>query len=118
MRIIIEFVYKYLKIKILIIYMEFISPDTKGFTVYSKSGCINCIKVKNLIKDKFFLITEIDCNEYILEDKEAFLSFIEELAKKSHKTFPMVFYEGKFIGGLSETIDQIDKLLLSFEEIF
>jgi len=98
--------------------MEFTNPDIKGFTVYSKSGCPNCTIVKKLIKEKHFFITEINCDEYILEDKEQFLTFIEGLAERSHKTFPMVFYESKFIGGLTDTIDFIDKLLLSFEENF
>lgn len=98
--------------------MEFTLPDIKGFTVYSKSGCINCITVKKFIKEKHFFLTEINCDEYILEDKEEFLLFIEKLAGKPHKIFPMVFYEGKFIGGLYETMEIIDKLLLSFEENF
>jgi hypothetical protein len=30
--------------------------------------------------------------------------------------FPMIFYEGKFVGGYSEACDYIDKLLTSFDE--
>lgn len=98
--------------------MEFTSPEKIGFTVYSKSGCPNCTTVKKLLKDKNFLFTEVDCDEYILEDKEGFLTFIENIAETSYRTFPMVFYEGKFVGGLSHTKDYVNKLLLSFEEIF
>ena len=108
----------YKKLIILIIYMEFTKPDIKGFTVYSKSGCPNCTIVKKLIKEKHFLTNEINCDEYILEDKDGFLMFIEELAERSHKTFPIVFHDGKFIGGLADTTEFIDKLLLSFEENF
>ena len=75
-------------------------------------------KVKKFIKDKHFFVNEINCDEYLLENKEGFLTFIEELAGKSHKTFPMVFYRGKFIGGLTDTMDAIDKILLLFDEIF
>jgi glutaredoxin len=98
--------------------MEFTLPDSKGFTIYTKSGCPNCIIVKKFIKENHFFSREINCDEYILEDKTEFLSFIEKLTERPHKTFPMVFYEGKFIGGLYETMELIDKLLLSFEEIF
>jgi len=98
--------------------MEFASPDTTNFTVYSKSGCNNCTTVKKIIKDKHFFVTEINCDEYILEDKDGFLKFIEELAGVSHKTFPIVFYRGKFVGGLTDTIDLIDKILLLFDENF
>lgn len=98
--------------------MEITEPSKNGFTVYSKSGCNNCTSVKKLIKESNFLITEINCDEYILEDKEAFLNFIEIKAETSYKTFPMVFYEEKFIGGLTHTTEYINKLLLSFEDKF
>lgn len=98
--------------------MEFTSPELFGFTVYSKSGCINCKLVKQLLKDKSLLYKEIDCDEYLIEDKEGFLDFIEKLAKISFKTFPMVFYDGKFLGGFTDTKEHINNLLLSFEENF
>ena len=97
--------------------MEFIEPEKKGFTVYSKSGCPNCVKVKQLIKDKYFLFKEIDSDDYIIEQKDAFLKFIENRAETNYKTFPMVFYDGKFVGGLAHTIEYIEKLL-SFDGIF
>lgn len=98
--------------------MDIISPDPTSFTVYSKSGCPHCNTVKKLIKDKHFFVTEINCDEYLLENKEAFLKFIEELSGTSYKTFPMVFYKGKFVGGLTDTIDLIDKILLLFDGSF
>jgi glutaredoxin len=97
--------------------MEFTKPYNSGFTVYSKSGCPNCIIVKKYIKEKNFLLQEINCDEYILEDKENFLKFIETITGYNHKIFPLVFYEGKIIGGLNETKLFIEKLL-SFEDIF
>ena len=30
--------------------MDFEKPSEKNFTIYSKSGCINCRKVKDLLK--------------------------------------------------------------------
>lgn len=98
--------------------MEITKPDIKNFTIYSKSGCSHCVSVKKLIKEKNFFYNEINCDEYILEDKEEFLKAIENITQRSHKTFPMVFYEGKFIGGYTDTIDVINKLLLSFEDNF
>lgn len=98
--------------------MEFIEPSKEGFTVYSKSGCPNCLTAKKLIKDKKFLLNEVNCDEYIIQCKEEFLSFIEKIAETSYKTFPMVFYNSKFVGGAAHTKEFIDKLLLSFEDIF
>ena len=98
--------------------MEFEEPSKSGFTIYSKSGCPNCNKVKALLKDKNLIFDVIDCDEYIIEYKDFFLSFIKERANKEYKTFPMVFCDGKFIGGYIETQEYIEKLFLSFEEIF
>jgi glutaredoxin len=98
--------------------MEFIAPDKSSFTVYSKSGCRHCTTVKTFIKDKHFSFTEINCDDYLLEDKDGFLKFIEELGGTNHKTFPIVFYKGKFVGGLMDTIDLLDKILLLFDGIF
>ena len=40
--------------------MEIIKPEQKGFTVYSKSGCPNCMSVKHFIKDNKLFYTEIN----------------------------------------------------------
>jgi len=98
--------------------MEFNKPNKRGFTIYSKSGCPNCLKTKILIKGKNLVMNVIDCDEYIIEDKPSFLSFINSLAKKEITTFPIVFYEEQFIGGYTETLNFVPKLLLSFEENF
>ena len=95
--------------------MEIEEPFKTGFTVYSKSGCPNCTKVKKLLTEKTVFFVEIDCDDYIIEDKEKFLLFIKERANKEYKTFPMVFNNGIFIGGFTETQDYFNKLL-SFDE--
>ena len=76
--------------------MEFDEPLLSGFTIYSKSGCLYCTKVKKLLKEHFFAFKEIDCDEYLIENKNDFLLFIENNIGKSYKTFPMVFYDKKF----------------------
>lgn len=91
--------------------MEFPNPKKTQITVYSKSACNNCTKVKNLLKDKSVLFNVIDCDEFILENKEEFLVFITNIIGKEFRTFPMVFNNCKFIGGYNETISYIDKLL-------
>ena len=97
--------------------MEIIEPILSGFTIYCKSGCKNCMNAKNAIREKHLFYEEINCDDYLIEDRDGFLKFIEEKAETSYKTFPMVFYDGKFVGGYSHTIDFINKLL-SFEGVF
>ena len=95
--------------------MEIREPLKKGFTIYSKSGCSNCTKVKKLLVEKQFFFVDIDCDEFLIEDKEQFLLFIKERAKKDYRTFPMVFKDAKFIGGFDDTQKYFDTLL-SFDE--
>jgi len=91
--------------------MEIPEPKNGEITVYSKSGCINCVKVKTLLKDKNLKFIVIDCDEYILEDKDAFLTFIQQLAGQEYKSFPMVFDEKYFVGGFTATVKHLEKIL-------
>lgn len=96
--------------------MEFEKPNEFGFTVYSKSGCPNCIKVKTLLKEKNLVFNVVDCDEYLIEDKENFLLFIENISNKPVRTFPIVFNECELIGGFNETKDYIVKLFFSVDD--
>jgi glutaredoxin len=91
--------------------MDIPEPQANVFTVYSKSGCPNCLKVKQLLKNNSINYTVIDCDEYLLENKDTFLQFISNLIKKDYKMFPMVFDGTTFIGGFAETNKYIEKLL-------
>ena len=57
--------------------MEFTEPLNNGFTVYTKSGCPNCMKVKKLLKEKNILFITVDCDNYLIDEKDNFLSFIK-----------------------------------------
>ena len=96
--------------------MDIIKPNEFGFTIYSKSGCPNCLKVKSLLKKNNINFIIVDCDEYIIEDKSFFLLFINDLAKTSVTMFPMIFNDGLFIGGYNEITDYINKLL-SFDNL-
>lgn len=98
--------------------MEFEKPSDSGFTVYSKSGCPSCSSVKKLLKDKNLLFNVVDCDDYIIEDRENFLLFVKDLTQKDIKQFPIIFHESDFIGGYNETKEYINKLIISFEDNF
>jgi len=95
--------------------MEIMEPFDNGFTIYSKSGCSNCTKVKKLLLEKQIFFVDISCDEFLIEDKEQFLLFIKERAKNDYRVFPMVFKNAKFIGGFIETQMYLNKEL-SFDE--
>jgi len=98
--------------------MEIELPSEIGFTIYSKSGCPNCLKVKKILHENKLSFNIINSDEYILEDKEYFLNFIKELSGIEVKSFPIIFYEKAFIGGYKEIIEIIDELLLAFDHSF
>jgi glutaredoxin len=91
--------------------MEIPEPKKGEITVYSKSGCFGCNCVKKFLKEKKINHSIIDCDEFLLDDKEYFLQFIQKIVGKERKHFPIVFDGKIFVGGLDETVSYLDKLL-------
>jgi glutaredoxin len=83
--------------------MEFEKPKESGYTIYSKSGCLLCNTAKDFLKSKGLDFTVIDSDEYLFEDRDGFISFIESIAQKPTGGFPKVFADGVFVGGYAET---------------
>ena len=77
-----------------------IKPNAKGYTIYTKSGCAYCNLAKQLLNKHSHII--IDCDEIYLDNKNVFFEKMMEYTKISHKTFPIIFFNGQFIGGYSE----------------
>ena len=88
---------------------EFPSPCASKFTIYTKTGCKYCDLVKDLLINEDVNI--INCDTYLSpkELKELFLKYIYSITNIEYRTFPMVFYDGKFIGGFTETKEWINK---------
>jgi glutaredoxin len=90
----------------------FRTPSKIEYTIYSKSGCSNCTKVKELLQSNNMPFIVIDCDEYLIERKSEFLLFIEELTSREWKTFPIVFTsDAQFIGGFTDTRLYLEQLL-------
>jgi glutaredoxin len=89
--------------------LEIQKPSEKGYTIYTKSKCKYCTKVKELLKNDSF-VTIIDCDPYLIdqEQKKDFLKEVQTIIGRSHKTFPMVFKDGTFVGGC----DDVEKIQL------
>jgi glutaredoxin len=96
--------------------MEIMKPTNTGFTVYSKSNCMNCKKIKKILLENNFFFIDVVCDEFVIEDKTAFLLFIAEQANTEVKQFPIIFNNGEFIGGFAETKEYIEKNCVSFDE--
>jgi len=88
---------------------EFNNPIKNGYTIYSKSRCPFCTKAKVLLENENHII--IDCDDFLSDEntKQQFLQFMEELIGKPYRTFPMIFKDGEFIGGFTETKTYYEK---------
>ena len=75
------------------------------FTVYTKTDCFYCDKVKRLVTETGDTIMVVPCDSYISvpNGREAFLATMDKLAQQVHRTFPFVFHGTCFIGGCDET---------------
>ena len=80
------------------------SVPKSGYTIYSKSQCNYCDKVKDKIPEAYV----VDCDEY-LEDVDEFLDFMGTLTDKNPTSFPMVFYDGEYVGGYKETTNHLSQ---------
>lgn len=102
--------------------MEIVAPPSKkDYTVYTKSGCPFCDKVKNLLFDFDLTYTTVVCDAYLSADRDAFLLSMQQYTKREYKTFPMVFHNGVFVGGFTDTKQYIDDQLFhefSYDSIF
>lgn len=76
----------------------YVKPSGKGFTVYTKSDCPACTETKKAIPEAVY----VNCDAY-LEEADEFLDFVWSLPGADMvKSFPMIFKDGKYIGGYKE----------------
>ena len=92
----------------------------KRYTIYTKQACTYCRKIKELLAEEKPVPIYISVDDILENQKEDFLAFIERKTGIPHRTFPMVFYEGKFIGGYIETLRrrEMERMLLKENVIF
>ena len=70
------------------------------FTIYSKTGCVNCETAADLVRS--FNLKYISCDEWLKIDRELFITEISRICKVPRITsFPLIFAKGEYIGGLN-----------------
>ena len=81
------------------------SPENLDFTVYIKSRCPYCTKVKALLNSTNIKTKYINTDPYISDSisKEQFFNYIQQITGKRHRTFPIVFFDAELVGGYTET---------------
>jgi len=84
-------------------------PASDSYTIYSKSGCLNCTKAKVLLQNECVPTLYVDCDEFLLENKQEFLDQMKSLIGREYKTFPIIFKNGIFLGGYMEAKKAYDQ---------
>jgi len=75
-------------------------PVPLGFTVYTKESCPYCVRAKNALQGEYG-VKYVKCDDF-LKDKEIFLNEMGIWCGRVYRTFPMIFYDGVFLGGFTE----------------
>ena len=86
-------------------------PVAYGYTIYVKSGCPYCTRVKQLLSQINPKPIYIDCDPFLTFNRNKFINFINQFTGIEYKTFPMVFLNGYFLGGYTETKQFCDEAL-------
>jgi glutaredoxin len=74
------------------------APTDQGYTIYSRSGCCNCDKAKKKIEEGKRPLLYINCDDELIEDRESCLTNLKLYAGKTITQFPVIFFDGEFIG--------------------
>ena len=92
-----------------------VPPERKGFTVYTKSRCSFCDKIKILLEKEKETRTVrfVNCDDILAQPnkKEELLNTFQKWAYGTPvKTFPVVFLDGIYIGGFTNTRALLESL--------
>ena len=85
----------------------------RGWVLFTKENCNYCRKTKALLPEA----EQVPCDAYLASSRDEFLKQMDQLTGREYRTFPMVFHNGKFVGGYTETAKRFEQeKAFSFEE--
>jgi glutaredoxin len=81
-------------------------PSNANYTVYSIANCKYCAMAKEHLQKKSAKCTTIRCDKYLAScrERDNFYKFMREYTVIPYIHFPMIFKNGKFVGGLKELL--------------
>lgn len=82
------------------------NPVITNYTIYSISNCKYCNMAKEHINKIKLKSTNINCDRFVktCRERDNFYKFIKQYTVIPYYHFPMIFKNGKFIGGLKELL--------------
>lgn len=82
------------------------------FIIYCKSGCADCDQAKELLEKKKCVV--IVCDNMIKNNRTEFIKSMELKTRKPFKSFPLVFSDDEYVGGLDELTNHLMNFSLDF----
>lgn len=70
------------------------------YDIITLANCPYCSELINLLKEKNIEYKKLEIQNNDIDKKNICNLFVEKIFKIKHKTFPKIFKNGKFIGGL------------------
>ncbi len=88
--------------------MMYTKPANTGYTIYTISECNFCKMAKEYIAKTKKNTKIVKCDAYIetSRKRDEFYAFIRQYTSIPYVYFPMIFYNGKFVGGYKELTKQ------------
>ena len=83
-------------------------PTNANYTIYSISDCKYCVMAKSHIKKNSAKCTNVNCDKFLesCRERDNFYKFMKQYTVIPYIHFPMIFKNGKFIGGLKELLEK------------
>ena len=91
-------------------------PTNTDYTIYSISNCKYCVMAKEHLgrasaaksPSSTASIAIINCDKFIgsCRERDNFYNFMRQYTVIPYNHFPMIFKDGKFIGGLKELLEK------------
>ena len=87
--------------------VKYKKPSNTDYTIYTMSKCKYCVMAKEHIKEKSTAkYVNINCDKFLktCRERDNFFQFMKQHTIIPYFYFPMIFKNGKFIGGLKELL--------------
>lgn len=87
--------------------VKYKKPSNTDYTIYTMSKCKYCVMAKEHIKDKSVSkCVNVNCDKFLktCRERDNFFQFMKQHTIIPYFYFPMIFKNGKFIGGLKELL--------------
>ena len=86
---------------------QFKKPKNTDYTIYSISNCKYCVMAKEHL-GSVSGASVINCDKFVgsCRERDNFYNFMRQYTVIPYIHFPMIFKDGKFIGGLKELLEK------------